>query len=54
LTWGAAVAIWSGALPGARPRMPWRYRLYARLRSMVKRILRRIDSWIWGRHNPNI
>ncbi len=54
LTWGAAVAIWSGALPGVRPILPRRYRLYARLRSLVKRILRRIDAWIWGRKYPNI
>lgn len=55
LTWGAAVAIWSGApQPGGRPALalPLRLRLYARLRSLVRRIFRRIDALIWGRHNP--
>jgi len=57
LTWGAALAIWSGApQPGARPAisLPLRLRAYARLRSLVRRILRRIDAIIWGRHNPYI
>jgi 3-oxoacyl-[acyl-carrier-protein] synthase III len=54
LTWGAAVATWSGAVPGPRPILPWRYRLYARLRSLVRRVLRRIDAWIWGRQYPDI
>jgi 3-oxoacyl-[acyl-carrier-protein] synthase-3 len=55
LTWGAALAIWSGApQPGARPglALPLRLRLYARLRSLIRRVLRRIDAMIWGRHNP--
>jgi 3-oxoacyl-[acyl-carrier-protein] synthase-3 len=54
LTWGAATAIWSGPFPGVRRIMPFRYRLYARLRSLILRLLRRIDAMIWGRHNPNI
>jgi len=55
LTWGAALAIWSGApQPGVRPALslPLRLRLYARLRSLIRRILRRVDAMIWGRHNP--
>ncbi len=54
LTWGAALAIWSGApqVAGVRPALPLplRLRLYARLRSLLRRILRRIDAWIWGRY----
>ncbi|MEW5870122.1 MAG: beta-ketoacyl-ACP synthase III [Chloroflexota bacterium] len=53
LTWGAAVAIWSGPLPGVRHVLPFRYRVYARIRSIAKRLLRRIDAWIWGRYNPD-
>jgi 3-oxoacyl-[acyl-carrier-protein] synthase-3 len=54
LTWGAAVAIWSGLEPGVRKPLPARLRLYARLRSIIRRILRRIDAIVWGRHNPYI
>lgn len=54
LTWGAAVCLWSQ--PGVVPRakLPLRYRLYARLRSWIRRLLRRIDALIWGRHHPEI
>jgi 3-oxoacyl-[acyl-carrier-protein] synthase-3 len=54
LTWGAAVATWSGPQPGVRMVLPYRYRVYARLRSFLLRLLRRIDALIWGRHNPYI
>jgi 3-oxoacyl-[acyl-carrier-protein] synthase III len=57
LTWGAAMVIWSGApLAGVRPAipLPLRLRMYARLRSFLRRVLRRIDALIWGRHNPYI
>ena len=57
LTWGAALVIWSGApQPGARPALalPLRFRFYARIRSLIRRILRRIDAMIWGRHNPDV
>ena len=54
LTWGAAVATWSGALPAVRRRLPYPYRIYARMRSFLLRLLRRIDALIWGRHNPYI
>jgi len=54
LTWGAASAIWSGPFPGMRKAIPFHYRVYARLRSLIARILRRIDALIWGRHNPHI
>lgn len=54
LTWGAAVALWSGPKPGPALVLPMRLRLYARVRSVLRRILRRIDALIWGRHNPFI
>ena len=54
LTWGAAVATWSGPLPGVRRILPVPYRIYARLRSILLRLLRRIDALIWGRHNPYV
>jgi 3-oxoacyl-[acyl-carrier-protein] synthase-3 len=54
LTWGAAVAEWSGPLPGKRKIYPARYRFYARLRSALLRWLRRIDAMIWGSRHPDI
>jgi 3-oxoacyl-[acyl-carrier-protein] synthase III len=54
LTWGAAVAIWSGPVPTVHKVWPLRYRFYARLRSIFLRILRRIDALIWGRHIPPV
>lgn len=54
LTWGAAVAKWSGPMPGMRQVLPFRYKIYARVRSFLLRLLRRIDALIWGRHNPYI
>jgi len=52
LTWGAAVVEWSGPFPGVRKVRPRRLRWYAHLRSVILRLLRRIDALIWGRHNP--
>ncbi len=54
LTWGAVTVIWSGPFAGARRVLPARFRLYARFRSLVNRLLRRLDALIWGRHNPYI
>lgn len=54
LTWGSAVAIWSGTQPGPLISLPIALRAYARLRSLLRRILRRIDALIWGRHNPYV
>ena len=54
LTWGAAVVEWSGPLSAARRPLPVRFRIYARLRSLLKRLVRRVDAIIWGRHNPYI
>lgn len=54
LTWGAVTVIWSGPFAGARRVLPIRFRLYARFRSLVNRLLRRMDALIWGRRNPYI
>lgn len=52
LTWGALVVIWSGPFAGRKPLLPKRLRLYARIRSFINRLLRRIDAIVWGRHTP--
>jgi len=48
LTWGAAAVKWGGPFPGLRVVRPPAFRFYARLRSFVKRVLRKIDAVIWG------
>lgn len=49
LTWGAAVIQWTEPISGVRPGLPARYRIYARLRSLLKRLLRRIDAlFLWS------
>jgi 3-oxoacyl-[acyl-carrier-protein] synthase-3 len=47
LTWGATVAEWTGAVLPKRKVHPAQYRTYARIRSFLLRILRRIDAWFW-------
>ncbi len=54
LTWGAVTVIWSGPFAGAKRVLPVRFRWYARFRSLVNRLLRRLDALIWGRRNPYI
>lgn len=54
LTWGAAVAVWNGPTDGVREVLPYSYRLYTRLRSLARRILRRIEAFIWGRRYPSV
>jgi 3-oxoacyl-[acyl-carrier-protein] synthase-3 len=49
LTWGALTAEWSGPLPSEKKVHPSRYRLWARLRSILRRIARFIEGLIWGR-----
>ncbi|GAB4543996.1 MAG: ketoacyl-ACP synthase III [Anaerolineales bacterium] len=44
LTWGAMVVEWSGPLPVKKPVYPKRYRLLARLRSILLRVWRHIES----------
>jgi 3-oxoacyl-[acyl-carrier-protein] synthase-3 len=49
LTWGAVVAEWTGPLPAAHRVHPQQYRIYARARSLLRRIFRYIEGLIWGR-----
>jgi 3-oxoacyl-[acyl-carrier-protein] synthase III len=46
LTWGALVAEWTGPMPAKKQVRPERYRLFARLRSLVRRGLRFIEGLI--------
>jgi len=48
LTWGASVIRWSSPFLTRRKIHPARYRLPARLRSFLLRLLRKIEGWIWG------
>lgn len=50
LTWGAAVVRWSGPFPARAKMLPGLVQIYARIRSIILRFLRRIDSIIWGRY----
>ena len=50
LTWGAALVQWSGPFPARIKMRPGLIRLYARFRSFILRLLRRIDALIWGRY----
>ena len=49
LTWGALAAEWTGPLPSERRVYPARYRLWARIRSFLRRVVRFIEGLIWGR-----
>ena len=49
LTWGALVAEWSGPLPSTRKVYPRSYRVWARIRSFLLRVVRFIEGLIWGR-----
>lgn len=50
LTWGAAVVEWSEPFTTRRRYLlPRRYRLLARVRSVLLRLIRQIEGIIWGR-----
>lgn len=49
LTWGSAVVRWTGPFEEAPPIRMRRYRRFARLRSLLRRIWRFIEGLIWGR-----
>lgn len=51
LTWGAAVVEWSGPVSTTRQILPVRFRLYARIRSFLRKMFRKIDSLILGRYS---
>ncbi len=49
LTWGAAVAQWSGPSPVRFKVPPKSYQIWAKVRSFLLRLVRRIEGMIWGR-----
>jgi 3-oxoacyl-[acyl-carrier-protein] synthase-3 len=49
LTWGALAAEWTGPLPVEKKVYPRRYRMWARIRSFLRRVVRVIEGLIWGR-----
>ncbi len=54
LTWGAAVVHWTGPFLPRRQVYPSSYRMWVRIRSMLRKIIRRIEGWLWGRNYPEI
>jgi len=46
LTWGAALVQWTGPFPGRKPVHPHRYRLLARVRSWLLRMIRKVEGWL--------
>lgn len=50
LTWGAAVAKWTGPVSARRIIPPKSYRTWARFRSILLRLIRYIEGLIWGRY----
>ncbi len=51
LTWGALSAQWTGPLPGVKKVDTERYRLFGRARSLLRRIVRRIEGILFGKEN---
>lgn len=49
LTWGATLVEWTGPLPFQRRVSPRQVRWTARIRSILARLRRRIEGFIWGR-----
>jgi 3-oxoacyl-[acyl-carrier-protein] synthase-3 len=50
LTWGAAVMQWSGPILAKRKRyLPPSYRVWAKVLSLLNRLIRHIEGLIWGR-----
>jgi 3-oxoacyl-[acyl-carrier-protein] synthase-3 len=49
LTWGALAAEWTGPIPSKGHVRPEQYRLFARLRSLVRRALRFIEGLLYRR-----
>jgi 3-oxoacyl-[acyl-carrier-protein] synthase-3 len=45
LTWGAMVVEWTGSIPDRKHVHPEQYRLFARLRSFVRRAIRFIEGF---------
>jgi 3-oxoacyl-[acyl-carrier-protein] synthase-3 len=49
LTWGALAAEWTGPIPSKGHIRPEQYRLFARLRSVIRRALRFIEGLLYRR-----
>jgi 3-oxoacyl-[acyl-carrier-protein] synthase-3 len=49
LTWGSIVLQWTGPFLVYRKVWPQRYRWLAKLRSILRRLIRHIEGLIWGR-----
>jgi len=49
LTWAASVAQWTESLQEMHPIKPGYFRLFARIRSFLRRIWMRIEGLIWGK-----
>jgi 3-oxoacyl-[acyl-carrier-protein] synthase-3 len=49
LTWGALALDWTGTQPAAHLVHPERYRLWARVRSIFRRLERFVEGLFWGR-----
>ncbi len=47
LTWGAAVIHWTGPLPAKRKIRPRSLRIWAKIRSALRRLIRKIEGKIW-------
>jgi 3-oxoacyl-[acyl-carrier-protein] synthase-3 len=50
LTWGAVLVQWTGPLPTKKRVYPRRYRWFARLRSRILRLWRRVEGFLWGKN----
>ncbi|MBE9474976.1 MAG: ketoacyl-ACP synthase III [Chloroflexi bacterium] len=48
LTWGAVLVQWSGPIPFQRKVSPRKVRWFARTRSLLARLRRRIEGLLWG------
>jgi len=49
LTWGALTAEWTGPLPSEKVVHPERYRMWARIRSLARRVFRFLEGIFFGR-----
>ena len=47
LTWGAAVIQWTGPFPARRKIRPRSLRIWAKIRSYLRRLIRKIEGKIW-------
>jgi 3-oxoacyl-[acyl-carrier-protein] synthase-3 len=54
LTWGALAIKWSGPFPIKHKVYQEPYHWWARIRSLLRRLWRRIEGLLWGRKNPEI